>query len=69
MLSWRARNIRRVVSSSLAGEALAMLDTIGEIVYTKSVLGFIFGGRIREVPVMIATDSQNLFKSIYSNLW
>ena len=52
--------------SSLAGEALAMNDTIGEVVYNKAVLRQIFGEEIEKVPVIIATDSNNLFKSIYS---
>ena len=43
ILSWKSKKIKRKVASSLAGETLAMIDTIGEIVYTKSILSdFIF---------------------------
>ena len=66
LLSWKSKKLIRKVVSSLAGEALAMNDTIGEVVYNKAVLRQIFGEEIERVPVIIATDSNNLFKSIYS---
>ena len=65
-IGWRAKKIKRVVNSSLAAEALAMLDTIGEVIYNKAVLEMIFGARINKVPVVITNDSQNLYKAIYS---
>ena len=63
---WRARKIKRKVNSSLAGEALATLDTIGEVVYLKSVLEKIFGTQARKIPVIITTDSQNVHAAVYS---
>ena len=66
VLSWRAKKIRRVVNSSLAGEALAIVDTIGEIVYMKSMLKHIFGDPVERMPVIVMTDSQNLYAAVHS---
>ena len=66
VLSWRSKKLIRKVISSLAGEALAMNDTIGEVVYNKAVLKQIFGAKVDSIPVIITTDSNNLFKAVYS---
>ena len=52
--------------SSLAGEALAMVATIGEVVYNKTILSQIFGGDIDEIPVTMYTDCKNLHDAIFS---
>ena len=64
VLNWRSKKIRRVVNSSLAGEALATADTIGELVYQKAILVFIFGENMKDLPVIAATDSQNLHTAV-----
>ena len=64
--SWKSKNIKRKVGSSTAGEALATLETIGEVVYLKAVLEKIFGSRVKNIPVVVLTDSQNLHRAIYS---
>ena len=66
ILSWKSKKIRRKVSSSLAGETLAMVMAFGELIYTRSVLRFILGGRVDKIPSVVFTDSNNLFKSVYS---
>ena len=66
VLGWRSRKLKRKVISSLAGEALAMAGTIGEIVYTKAVLSQILGIGVDKVPVIIVTDSKNLEEAVYS---
>ena len=66
VLSWRSKKLIRKVVSSLAGEALATNDTLGEIVYSKAVLKQLFGEDVDNIPVVILTDSNNLFKSVYS---
>ena len=58
--------LKRKVISSLAGEALAMAGTIGEIVYTKAILSQILGRRMDQVPVIIVTDSKNLEEAVHS---
>ena len=66
VLGWRSRMLKRKVISSLAGEALAMAGTIGEIVYTKAMLSQILGKRMNQVPVIIVTDSKNLEEAVHS---
>ena len=66
VVSWRARRLKRKVASSTAGEAMATLDTIGEVVYLKAVLKEIFGTQVENIPVVIASDSQNVCKAVYS---
>ena len=66
VLSWRSKKLVRKVISAMAGEAIAMNDTIGETIYSKSILKQIFGEKIEEIPVIIVTDSNNLEKAIYS---
>merc|ERR1712155_406829 len=66
VLGWRSRMLKRKVISSLAGEALAMAGTIGEIVYTKAILLQIMGKRMDKVPVITVTDSKNLEEAVYS---
>ena len=50
----------------LAGEALAVVAAIGEIVYNKAILKQIYGEKIDKVPVVIFTDSKNLYESVHS---
>lgn len=66
VVSWRARRLKRKISSSTAGEAMATLDMIGEVVYLKAILKEIFGSQAEKIPVVIATDSQNVHTAVYS---
>lgn len=43
------------------------MAAIGEIVYNKSILKQIYGGRIDKIPVIIFTDSKNLYESVHSS--
>jgi hypothetical protein len=65
-LSCKSKKIKKKVASFLAGETLAMIATIGEMVYIKSILGQIFGTRVEEIPVLIVIDANNLEESIHS---
>ena len=51
----------------MAGEAMATLDIIGEVVYMKAVLKEIFGSQAKRIPVVVASDSQNVCKAVYSS--
>ena len=66
VLSWRSKKLVRKVVSSLAGEALATGATVGEIVYTKAILRQMFGEQVDKMPVIIFTDSRNLFEAVNS---
>ncbi len=66
LLNWRSKKLVRKVVSSLAGEALAVVAAIGEMVYNKAILKQVYGGVIDEIPVVMFTDSRNLYKSVHS---
>ena len=66
ILNWRSKKLVRKVVSSLAGEALALVATVGEIVYNKAILKQIFGEVIEDVPVVVYTDSRNLHEAVFS---
>ena len=66
ILNWRSKKLVRKVVSSLAGEALALVAAIGEMVYNKSIMKQIYGNIIDDVPVIMFTDSRNLYESIHS---
>ena len=55
VLSWRSEKLVRKVVSALAGEALAVGVTIGEIVYNKASLKQIYGDAVDKVPVILFT--------------
>ena len=52
--------------SSLAGEALALNAVIGSGVYFKSLLQDIFGPKMMKMPIVVYTDSRNLFRAVHS---
>ena len=58
--------MKRVVSSSTAAEALALNDTLDEMVYVREVLKEALGGEADKVPLDLYTDSRNLYKSVMS---
>ena len=66
VLNWRSKKLVRKVVSSLAGEALALVATVGEIVYNKAILKQIFGEVVDQVPVVVYTDSKNLHEAVFS---
>ena len=66
VLSWRSKKLLRKVISSLAGEALALVAAIGEMVYNKAILKQVYGEFVEEVPVIMFTDSRNLYEAVHS---
>ena len=66
VLNWRSKKLVRKVVSSLAGEALAMVALIGELVYNKTILVQLFGEGMETIPVICFTDCKNLHDAIHS---
>ena len=56
MLGWKSKKIRRKVVSSLAGECLAMVATMGELVYTQAILMQMLGKQVEKVPKIVVMD-------------
>ena len=67
VLNWRSKKLVRKIVSSLAGEALACTATIGEIVYIKAILTQLYGEIVNDIPVIVFTDSKNLYEAVYSS--
>ena len=51
----------------MAGECLAMIGVIGELVYIKTVFSQIYGQRVQEIPTIVVTDCRNLEEAVYSS--
>ena len=66
VVSWKSRKLKRVVSSSTGAEALAINDTVGEIVYIKAVLKEMLGEVVKNIPLEVYTDSKNLVQATNS---
>ena len=66
VLSWRSKKIKRKVVSSLAAEALAMVASIGELVYMTAVLTQIYGNQVNDIPRVVVTDAKNLEEAVKS---
>ena len=66
VLNWRSKKLNRKVISSLAGEALAMVASIGEMVYNKAIFKQVYGDVVDGMPVIMFTDSRNLFEAVHS---
>ena len=45
---------------------MALVATVGEIVYNKAILKQIYGEVIEEVPVVVYTDCRNLHEAVFS---
>ena len=66
VLGWRSKQLCRVVHSSLAAEALAMLDLFGDIKYTKDMFKYMYGTQVQQIPTIAVTDSKNLWQAVHS---
>ena len=63
MVSWRSRKLKRIVNSSTGAEALAINETVSELVYIKAVLTEMLGDEMLAVPLEVYTDSKNLLQA------
>ena len=66
VISWRGRKLKRIVTSSTAAETLALNDVVSEVLFTKALLGEIFGEMACQIPVNLYTDSKNVQRAVYS---
>jgi len=64
ILKWK--KLVRKVASLMAGEALALVAVIGSCVYFKSLLKDMFGSKIDKIPIVVYTDSRNLFRAVHT---
>lgn len=64
-ISWRANKIRRVVVSTMAAEALALQEGIGDAIYTKKLLESIVDENAN-IPIYAFCDHKGLVTSLHS---
>ena len=65
-ISWQSRRIRRVVKSTLAAEALALLDGAEAAVYLVQIIREI-GGDKSQLKVKCYVDNKSLVDALYSS--
>lgn len=67
-LDWSASKIKRTVHSTLAAEALAMLDSVDNAVYIGSMITELYRGQFKknEIPVTVYTDSKSVHENLHS---
>ena len=60
VVSWRSKKLKRVVTSSTAAEAMAVNDTLDEMVYIKEVLKEALGTDAESIAMELYTDSRRV---------
>ncbi len=65
-VTWQSKKIKRIVKSTLAAEALALDDAADACFYLKTLLQEIIGGQKNSFPIILKTDSRNLFDAVHS---
>ena len=66
VLGWRSKQLYRVVHSSLAAEALALLELLGDLKHLRILLAQMYGQRAADIPTVAVTDSKNLWQSVHN---
>lgn len=66
-LSWQSKKIRRVVRSTLAGEALALSDGVDSAIYLATLHAELTTGQAKPgLPIVCLTDNHSLFDAVRS---
>ena len=65
-ITWQSKRVRRVVKSTLAAEALALLDCAEAGVYVAKLLADTLNVTIAAFPVKCFVDNKSLVDALYS---
>ena len=65
-LGWASNKVKRVIGSARAAEALSLQMAISHRVFLRALLAETLEKNPKEIPIQVNTDSNNLYKSIYS---
>jgi hypothetical protein len=65
-LMWRSGKAKRVVKSTIAAEAMALLEGVEEAIYLRSVLLHLWSLPSQAVPITCFTDHKGLLESLFS---
>ena len=65
---WKAKKIARVCDSTKTAETLSMDKCCDDAIYMARMIQEIYSGKpsLKQIPVVLFTDSKPLFESIYS---
>ena len=66
VIHWSSKKITRVVSSSLAAEALGLQQMTGTLYLVKQILEGLRGTEVKKIPCLALTDSKNLWSCIHN---
>ena len=64
-IHWQTKKIRRVVKSTLAAEALALLDGAEEATHISSLISELFN--VKKLEIKCLVDNKGLVEALYSN--
>ena len=65
-LNWHSKRIQTVVRSSLAAEALALLDALDDAVYLMKLFSEVMFNDNYKIPMKIVIDNKSLYESLFS---
>ncbi len=66
-IAWKANKIRRVVRSTLAAEAMAMVEGLESVCYLGHLVSeLLFASKKNVIPVICYTDNKSLYDNIHS---
>lgn len=68
-LDWSSNKIKRIVHSTIAAEALAILDSTDNAIYLGSLLTEIYKESYKqnEIPITVYTDNKSVWENVYSS--
>ena len=64
-ISWQSHRLKEVVNSTLAAEAIALIDTSEKTFWIRSIINEIFPSIV--IPVIFLRDSKTLYHAVKSS--
>ena len=66
VLMWKSKQLKRVVHSSMAAEAMSLEEAMSEIFQLRCVLRQMYGKQADDIPAVAIIDCQDLYDSIHN---
>ena len=66
VLTWKSKQLKRVVHSSMAAEAMSLEEAIAEANQLRLILKQMHGSRADDIPAIALIDCQDLYDSIHN---
>jgi len=65
-LAWQANKIKRVVKSTIAAEALSLLEGLETCMYLHTLLEEAVGLKAKSIPLIAFVDNRSVVEAVYS---